>query len=137
MTGSPFGTLHHVGLVVPELQPTVDNLCALLRGRVVDEGQDEPLAAAWTWIESEANPIMEVVAPIDAGGPIATYLARHGPGLHHVSFRPERLDDALAHVRDCGFGVIGEDRSHSGFEEFFVAPAATGHALLHAFRELG
>jgi hypothetical protein len=136
MRPSPFGALHHVGIVVPELNPSVANLCALLQGDVVERGRDDALGADWVWIESAASPIIEVVAPAGSGGPIAAHLERRGPGLHHVSFRATDLDDAMAHVRRCGFGVVGEDRAHSGYEEFFVHPDATGRALFHAFREL-
>jgi methylmalonyl-CoA/ethylmalonyl-CoA epimerase len=130
---SQFGRLHHVGIVVRELETASTNIQALVEGWVSDGGHDEPLGARWLWIESPGNPIIEVVTAV-GDGPIADYLARHGEGLHHLSFATESLDAALDHVRRCGFSVIGEDRDHSGYEEFFVPPALTGRALFHSFR---
>jgi methylmalonyl-CoA/ethylmalonyl-CoA epimerase len=131
----PFGRLHHIGIVVKELEPTRSTIRELLQGCVVDEGEDQPLGARWLWIESPGNPIIELVTA-SGDGPIADYLARHGEGLHHVSFQTGSLDESLAHVHRCGFGVVGENRDHSGYEEFFVAPAVTGRALFHSFRPL-
>lgn len=131
-----FGALHHIGIAVPNRDETVGRICALLGGTAVDSGYDNDLAVLWTWIASGGNPIVEIVAPDGSRGPVARYLEQRGPGLHHVSFRPVSLDDALDHVRACSLHVIGENRSHAGYEEFFVSPEETGGALFHSFREL-
>jgi methylmalonyl-CoA/ethylmalonyl-CoA epimerase len=131
-----FGALHHIGIVVRSTDAASENVCALLGGEVVAHGRDEELSVSWVWIASKDNPIFEVLAPSANRGPIARHLETHGPGLHHVSFQPTTLDGALAHVRRCCLEVIGENRSHGGYEEFFVDPKATGGALFHSFREL-
>jgi methylmalonyl-CoA/ethylmalonyl-CoA epimerase len=141
MTGAPtteaaFGRLHHVGVATPHLGVAAANLCQLLSGRITEEASDEDLAASMVWIESAGNPIIELVAPHRDAGPIAEFLARRGPGLHHLSFEPASLDRAIEHARCCDLPVIGENRSHGGFEEFFVHPGATAGALFHAFRAL-
>jgi methylmalonyl-CoA/ethylmalonyl-CoA epimerase len=128
-----FGRLHHIGIATPDLEATTHRLCRLLGGRVTEEAGDEALAASIAWIESAGNPIVELVAPHGDEGPIAAFLERRGPGLHHLSFEPASLDGALEHVRCCDLPIIGENRSHAGFEEFFVHPRATGGALFHAF----
>jgi methylmalonyl-CoA/ethylmalonyl-CoA epimerase len=121
---------------VREFEPARANITALLHGSVTSEGFDEKLAAQWIWIESPGNPIIELVAPTD-DGPVASWIEKRGEGLHHLSFMPDSLDASLGHARDCGLHVIGEDRAHSGYEEFMVTPADTGNALFHSFRALG
>lgn len=130
-----FGPLHHVGIVVESFTPARENICKLLGGTVVDEGGDEELQSDWLWIESPGNPVIELLTATGPG-PIADYLDRRGPGIHHLSHRPESLDGSLRHVRGCGLPAIGENRDHAGYEEFFVHPSATGGALFHSFREL-
>lgn len=131
-TPGAFGSLHHIGIVVHDLDATSGNIEALLQGRIIDEGFDEPLGARWRWVAAPGSPIIELVTATGEG-PIADYLSRRGPGLHHLSFWPASLDASLSHVRRCGFGILGENRDHSGHEEFFVRPEWTGSALFHSF----
>lgn len=115
---------------------TISVLCELLSGEVTRTGHDEELAADFVWIESADCPMIEVLVPTGHGGPIEKHLEKKGPGLHHLSFEAESLDAALRHASACGCQMIGENREHSGYEEFLVDPKATGGALLHVFREL-
>ena len=78
-----FGHLHHIGIVVNELEPASRNITALLEARVSDRGVDEPLGASWIWVESPRNPVIELRAPTRDGA-IADWLARRGQGLHHL-----------------------------------------------------
>jgi hypothetical protein len=128
-----FGRFHHLGIAVPVLDEVVERVRALLEGEVVEQGVDAPLAISWVWIASEGNPIIEFVAPTDDTGPIARYLAKHGPGMHHISFDVPSLDPSLSHARSCCLDVMGENPDHGGFAEFFVDPRLTGGALFHAF----
>lgn len=132
---SPFGALHHVGIAVHDLDASAENIRALLNGRTIDEGVDALLGARWLWIEAAGSPIIEVVTSTGEG-PIADYLSRHGPGLHHLSFQPASFDASLEHTKECGFSIVGENRDHTGYEEFFVSPELTGGALFHSFRRL-
>jgi methylmalonyl-CoA/ethylmalonyl-CoA epimerase len=131
----PFGPLHHIGIVVEDFAMACRNIAGLVGGRVIDQGEDGPLAARWIWIASPGSPIIELVTPT-GDGPIAAYLARNGAGLHHLSYLATSLDASIEHARGCGLGIVGENRDHSGYEEFFVDPAATSGALFHSFRAL-
>jgi methylmalonyl-CoA/ethylmalonyl-CoA epimerase len=42
---------------------------------------------------------VELLEPIDPAGPVARFLARRGPGIHHVCYRVPDLDAALARCR--------------------------------------
>lgn len=127
------GEFHHVGIAVPSLRVTED-VRALLSGEVIDRGEDADLNIEWVWIGSPGSPIIELIAPLPGDGPIARWLARRGPGLHHLSFMPRDLDLALEHTHRCGLPVLAEERSHPEYEQFYVDPHATGGALFHAFR---
>ena len=66
-------------------------------------------------------------------GAIARYVAARGAGLHHLAFRVEDIDAALAHLAEAGHAVIdrvgrpGGRRSRIGF----IHPRSTGGVLLH------
>jgi methylmalonyl-CoA/ethylmalonyl-CoA epimerase len=133
---APFGKFHHVGIVVPELEPARTRLVDLLCGELVDSGEDELLAVEWCWIQSPESPIIELLAPIGEHGAIARYLRKRPSGFHHVSFATADVTSSADHVREVGLTVIGENRDHDGYEEIFADPHETGGALFHSFRWL-
>jgi methylmalonyl-CoA/ethylmalonyl-CoA epimerase len=75
---------------------------------------------------------VELLTPRDADGPIARFLARRGPGIHHVCYRVADLDAALAACRDKGYRLVDEvPRNGAGGRRIaFVHPKATAGILL-------
>jgi hypothetical protein len=58
---------------------------------------------------------------------LARFLARSGPGPHHLTFKVPDLDDALAHLSDEGIEAIGVNTSQPMWMEAFIHPRqATG-----------
>ena len=75
---------------------------------------------------------IELLAPRDAEGPIARFLEKRGPGIHHVCYRVSDLDAALERCRRAGYRLIDEvPRSGAGGRRIaFVHPKATAGILL-------
>jgi methylmalonyl-CoA epimerase len=75
---------------------------------------------------------LELVWPGRPGTPVAAFLERRGPGLHHVALR---VDEPLAELRDrlvaAGLEVIGDvDVSADGRPCLFLHPRGTGGVLV-------
>src|SRR5467141_578546 len=49
---------------------------------------------------------VELLEPLDPVGPVAKFLARRGPGIHHVCYRVPDLDATLARCRAAGYQLI-------------------------------
>jgi methylmalonyl-CoA/ethylmalonyl-CoA epimerase len=64
--------------------------------------------------------------------PIAKYLAKNGPGLHHLGFGVESVSDTLTHLRDEGVRLIDESprRGGGGHTVAFVHPKGTNGVLV-------
>jgi methylmalonyl-CoA/ethylmalonyl-CoA epimerase len=75
---------------------------------------------------------VELLAPTDPDGPIGRFLARRGPGIHHICYRVPDLDAALSACRDAGYRLIDEVPRHGagGRRIAFVHPKATAGILL-------
>jgi methylmalonyl-CoA/ethylmalonyl-CoA epimerase len=75
---------------------------------------------------------VELLAPRDADGPIARFLAKRGPGIHHVCYRVADLDAALSACRAAGYRLVDETpRIGAGGRRIaFVHPKATAGILL-------
>jgi methylmalonyl-CoA/ethylmalonyl-CoA epimerase len=75
---------------------------------------------------------VELLASSDPASPIGRFLARRGPGIHHVCYRVADLDAALARCRDRGYQLIDATprRGAAGRRIAFLHPKATHGILL-------
>ncbi len=75
---------------------------------------------------------VELLEPVTADGPIAKFLARRGPGIHHICFRVPDLDAALLTCRAHGYRLVDQTpRVGAGGRRIaFVHPKATAGILL-------
>ncbi len=64
--------------------------------------------------------------------PIAKYLAKNGPGLHHIGFGVEDVSDTLEHLRNQGVRLIDEAPrpGGGGHTVAFVHPKGTNGVLV-------
>ena len=119
----------HVGIAVPDIGAALAFYRDVL-GLVPHppEVADGATIVALPFGESE----VELLAPRDADGPIARFLARRGPGIHHVCYRVADLDAALAACKAAGYRLLDETpRVGAGGRRIaFVHPKATEGILL-------
>ena len=75
---------------------------------------------------------VELLAPLRTDSPIAKFLERRGPGIHHICYRVPDLDAALASCRAAGYRLVDESpRIGAGGRRIaFVHPKATAGILL-------
>jgi len=75
---------------------------------------------------------VELLEPSDPASPIAKFLAKRGPGIHHVCYRVPDLDDALQRCRAAGYRLIDETprRGAGGRRIAFLHPKSTNGILL-------
>jgi methylmalonyl-CoA/ethylmalonyl-CoA epimerase len=75
---------------------------------------------------------IELLSASDAESPIGKFLAKRGPGIHHVCFQVPDVETALARCRQAGYQLIDE-RPRTGADGkrvAFVHPKATGGILI-------
>jgi methylmalonyl-CoA epimerase len=75
---------------------------------------------------------VELLEPRRPDSPIARFLARRGPGIHHICYRVPDLDHALAACRNAGYQLVDETprTGAAGRRIAFLHPAATAGILL-------
>lgn len=116
--GLPALPLDHVGVAVRSLDEA-----APLFEQIAGQAATPPVRVAPQGAEICFVGALELLAPTDADGPVARFLTRRGPGLHHVAYRTDGLDALMARLR-------AEGRQ---FTSDAPAPGAHGHriAFLH------
>jgi methylmalonyl-CoA/ethylmalonyl-CoA epimerase len=78
--------------------------------------------------ESEVE-LLESTAP---DGPVAKFLEKKGPGVHHIAFRVENIEEALAELKEKGVRLIDEKprKGAGGAKIAFLHPKATNGVLV-------
>jgi len=128
--GPVFDRIDHIGVAVAEIEPAMAlyrdsfELEVAHREVVQEQGVEAVL------LDVGENHV-ELLAPLAAETPVGKFLARQGPGLHHVAYQVQDIDSALASCRRAGLALIDE-RPRTGIRGSRVAflhPRATGGVL--------
>jgi methylmalonyl-CoA/ethylmalonyl-CoA epimerase len=75
---------------------------------------------------------IELLAPLDEESTISRFLEKRGPGIHHVAFKVENIEEMLSQLKNKGVRLIDE-RPRIGIEGgkiAFVHPKSTGNVLI-------
>ena len=121
--------LAHVGIAVRDLDEAVRFYRDVL-GAAPHPAQsaDGATIVGLTFGESE----IELLSAGDAHSPIGKFLAKRGPGIHHLCFHVPDLEAALRRCRDAGFQLIDEAPrpGAEGRRVAFLHPRSTAGILL-------
>ena len=74
---------------------------------------------------------VELLTPTSSDSGVAKFLERKGEGMHHVAYRTDDIEGALARLREAGLRLIDEE-PRTGIRESrvaFVHPKSTGGVL--------
>ena len=75
---------------------------------------------------------VELLTSADATSPIGKFLARRGPGIHHICYRVPDLDAAVAACCEAGYRLVDDvpRKGAGGRRIAFIHPSATAGILL-------
>lgn len=97
--------IHHVGVAVTDLDESIRLYREALGAELVHRASNEKegLEAAFLRI---GDGELELMAPIRDDSPVGKFLAKRGPGLHHVAYEVTDIAEALAGARAAGLELI-------------------------------
>ena len=122
--------IHHLGVAVEDLDEAVDTyqrlFAAELENRDLVETQGVEAAAMRV-----GHSRVELVAPLGDDTPVGKFLAKRGPGMHHVAYEVTDLRRELVDLAEQGVEVIDEEphRGLFGLEVAFIHPDSV-HGVL-------
>jgi methylmalonyl-CoA/ethylmalonyl-CoA epimerase len=81
---------------------------------------------------SAGEPLVELLQAGDPASPIARFVAKRGPGIHHICFAVDDLDATLDRCRLAGIKLIDEKPrlGAEGKRIAFLHPNSTGGVLV-------
>src|SRR5262245_59250167 len=113
-------TLDHIGIAVANLDEALRFYRDAL-GLEIETPEDVPSQHVRAHFIPAGQSALELLEATDAESPIAKYVARRGPGLHHITLRVDDIGAALATLKSRGVRLIDE------------APRPGAHGSLVAF----
>jgi methylmalonyl-CoA/ethylmalonyl-CoA epimerase len=121
--------ISHIGIAVRALTDSVPFYRDVLGLPVVP--LDDADGAAIVGLAAGES-LVELLEPREAGTPVAKFLDSRGPGIHHICFAVDDLDDALARCRAAGIRLIDQTPrvGAEGKRIAFLHPSATGGVLV-------
>jgi methylmalonyl-CoA/ethylmalonyl-CoA epimerase len=75
---------------------------------------------------------IELLEPTTSDSPISKFLAKRGPGIHHVAIQVENIRESLRKMKEEGARLIDEEprTGAGGCLVAFVHPSSTGGVLV-------
>jgi methylmalonyl-CoA/ethylmalonyl-CoA epimerase len=130
LLGGMFARVDHIGVAVEDLDAAIAlheqayGMAVAHREVVEEQGVEAVL------LDVGENHV-ELLRPLDAQTPVGRFLAKRGPGLHHVAYQVTDVQAALNSLRDRGLRLIDETPRTGirGSRVAFVHPDSSGGVL--------
>ena len=136
-----FGLIDHVGVAVDDLEAAIELYEGTLGMELAHRETVEAQGVEAVLLDVGPSHV-ELLRPLADDTAVGKFLAKRGPGLHHVAYRVDDIDAALAQLRDQGVELIDQEarpgirasrvaflhpRATSGVLTELVEPAAGTH----------
>jgi methylmalonyl-CoA/ethylmalonyl-CoA epimerase len=122
--------IHHLGLAVADLDEAIATYERLFHARLEHrQPLEEQGVEAASMLMGESR--VELVTPTSEDTPVGRFLARRGPGMHHVALEADDLLQTLKELESSGAQLIDQvpRKGLFGLEVAFVHPDSV-HGVL-------
>lgn len=110
----------HIAIALPRIADAPSALAGALGG-VRDRGAPSGVYRWATW-RFAGGGCVEILEPMGEDGFLHRFLARHGPGIHHVTFKVPSLREACERAWAQDYAIVGYDDSDPCWAEAFLHP---------------
>ena len=122
--------LHHVAIAVEDLDEAIATYGRLYGATVElrDRLENQGVEAAYLRVGGGR---IELLTPLGEDTPVGRFIAKRGPGMHHVAFSVPDIGGAVRELRSAGAEVIDpEPRPGLGGHEVGFVHPDSGHGVL-------
>jgi methylmalonyl-CoA/ethylmalonyl-CoA epimerase len=124
------GRIDHIGVAVEDLDAALHLYAEVLGMPVVHRETVTEQGVEAILLDVGENHV-ELLAPLGPDTPVGKFLAKKGPGLHHVAYQVTDIESTLSALKAAGMRLIDET-PRIGIRNSrvaFVHPASTGGVL--------
>lgn len=123
--------LDHIAIAVPDLAAAIHRFAEDF-GLSLSGTEDVVTEQTSTAFFPIPGTRIELVAPMDGTGPIASSLDKRGPGIHHLCFRTDDIEADMDRLTAKGYRFIQDTPKPGahGSRVAFIHPKSTGGVLI-------
>jgi len=130
--------IDHIGIATNDIEQMASIYRDALGLKVVEteEVASQKVRVAMLPVGESRIELLEATA---ADSPISKFLAKRGPGIHHVAFEVDDIRAALADLKSKGARLIDEEprTGAGGCLVAFIHPSSTGGVLIELVERVG
>ncbi|HET9410832.1 MAG TPA: methylmalonyl-CoA epimerase [Candidatus Dormibacteraeota bacterium] len=97
--------IHHVGVAVADLDESIRLYESAFGAELVHRATNEKEGLEAAFIRTGSGEV-ELMSALRDDSPVGKFLAKRGPGLHHVAYAVDDIDAALDEARSAGVELI-------------------------------
>jgi methylmalonyl-CoA/ethylmalonyl-CoA epimerase len=122
--------IHHVGVAVVDLDESIRLYTTVFGAELTHRATNEKEGLEAAFLRA-GDAEVELLAPLREDSPVGKFVARRGPGLHHLAIGVGDIDKALADARAAGLELIDTEprMGMHGTRIAFVHPKSVGGVL--------
>jgi methylmalonyl-CoA/ethylmalonyl-CoA epimerase len=118
--------IEHIGIAVSSLEeaiPFYENMLGL-KCYAVEEVTDQKVKTAFFMVGQTK---IELLESTDPEGPIGKFIEKRGPGIHHLAFAVDNVDQSLSELESKGVRLIDQKgrKGAEGLNIGFLHPKST------------
>jgi methylmalonyl-CoA epimerase len=125
-----FSRIDHIGVAVEEIEPALELYRDSFELEVAHREVVEEQGVEALLLDVGENHV-ELLAPLAEDTPVGRFLAKQGPGLHHVAYQVGDIDAVLEKLKAAGVRLIDEQprRGIRGSRVAFMHPRSSAGVL--------
>lgn len=123
--------IDHIGIATHRIADSSAVYCEAL-GLTAGELEDVPGQRVRVAMLPVGESRIELLEPTSDESPISKFLAKRGPGIHHIAFGVDDIRAELADLKSKGTRLIDEEprTGSGGCLVAFIHPSSTGGVLI-------
>jgi methylmalonyl-CoA/ethylmalonyl-CoA epimerase len=127
--------VNHVAIVVDDMDKALSFWRDAL-GIPLDELRDVPAEKSQVAFLPLSGSEVELVQPTTEDSGIAKYLAKRGPGMHHLCLEVDDIEGMMAQLKSKGVRLINEEPrlAADGKKYAFIHPESTSGVLVELYQ---
>ena len=126
MTG-PGLELDHIGIAVRSIKAALRLYRDALGGEYLMGGDSREFR--WLQVRFPGGGKVELLEPLGEGF-LSRFLDKYGEGMHHITFKADDIEAAIAHVQGLGYELVDVNLDGDDWKEAFLRPAGAHGTLV-------